>query len=93
MFIHILSYLDLESLASFSEAGRRPNGECFYYLQLELQHALEQSTSSRHAKPLPSNLPGLNYVRRLATIDQVTTERTVRTLYHNVICHRSLYIR
>ncbi|KAL3776435.1 hypothetical protein ACHAW5_009244 [Stephanodiscus triporus] len=36
----VLSYLDARSLASFSETARRPNFECFYFLELQLQRAL-----------------------------------------------------
>lgn len=37
---NVFSYLDGRSLASFSETARRPNFECFYFLELQLQRAL-----------------------------------------------------
>jgi hypothetical protein len=36
----VFSFLDATSLAAFSETGRRPNFECFYFLELQLQRAL-----------------------------------------------------
>mmetsp|Transcript_21245 Transcript_21245/g.46107 ORF Transcript_21245/g.46107 Transcript_21245/m.46107 type:complete len:872 (-) Transcript_21245:196-2811(-) len=38
----VFGFLDLPSLAAFSETARRPNFEVFYYLQLQLQRALLQ---------------------------------------------------
>lgn len=38
--MNVFSFLDAHSLASFSETARRPNFECFYFLELQLQRAL-----------------------------------------------------
>ncbi len=40
VLMNVFSYLDGRSLASFSETARRPNFECFYFLELQLQRAL-----------------------------------------------------
>ena len=37
IMMHIFSYLDFNSLRYFSETALRPNFECFYFLQLQLQ--------------------------------------------------------
>jgi hypothetical protein len=40
ILMHVFTFLDAQSLASFSETARRPNFEVFYFLQLQLQRAL-----------------------------------------------------
>ena len=40
VLMNVFSFLDARSLAAFSETGRRPNFECFYFLELQLQRAL-----------------------------------------------------
>ncbi|KAL7536859.1 hypothetical protein ACHAWF_005585 [Thalassiosira exigua] len=40
VLMNVFSFLDARSLASFSETGRRPNFECFYFLELQLQRAV-----------------------------------------------------
>lgn len=40
IMMHVFSFLDAQSLSAFSETARRPNFECFYFLQLQLQRAL-----------------------------------------------------
>mmetsp|Transcript_8740 Transcript_8740/g.15867 ORF Transcript_8740/g.15867 Transcript_8740/m.15867 type:complete len:912 (-) Transcript_8740:294-3029(-) len=40
VLMNVFSFLDAHSLASFSETARRPNFECFYFLELQLQRAL-----------------------------------------------------
>jgi hypothetical protein len=40
VLMNVFSYLDGRSLASFSETGRRPNFECFFFCELQLQRAL-----------------------------------------------------
>ena len=39
IMMHVFTFLDAPALAAFSETGRRPNFECFYFLQLQLQRA------------------------------------------------------
>ena len=39
ILMNVFSFLDANSLASFSETGRRPNFEVFYFLELQLQRA------------------------------------------------------
>lgn len=40
VLMNVFSFLDAQSLASFAETGLRPNFECFYFLELQLQRAL-----------------------------------------------------
>jgi hypothetical protein len=40
ILMHVFTFLDAKDLAAFSETARRPNFECFYFLQLQLQRAL-----------------------------------------------------
>lgn len=39
IMMHVLSFLPTSSIAAFSETARRPNFECFYFLQLQLERA------------------------------------------------------
>jgi hypothetical protein len=43
ILMQVLSFLSPVDLVSFSETGRRANFECFYYLQLQIQRALQYS--------------------------------------------------
>ena len=40
VLMNVFSFLDAQSLASFSETAKRPNFEVFYFLELQLQRAL-----------------------------------------------------
>jgi len=40
VLMNVFPYLDANSLAAFSVTGKRPNFECFYFLELQLQRAL-----------------------------------------------------
>ena len=40
ILMHVFTFLNAPSLATFSETARRPNFEVFYYLQLQLQRSL-----------------------------------------------------
>lgn len=46
ILMNVFTYLDAASLAAFSETGRRPNFECFYFLELQLQRALLRGTAT-----------------------------------------------
>jgi hypothetical protein len=39
ILMNVFGYLDVKDLSAFSETARRPNFECFYFLQLQLQRA------------------------------------------------------
>jgi len=39
IMMHVLSFLPTSSLSAFSETARRPNFECFYFLQLQFERA------------------------------------------------------
>jgi hypothetical protein len=46
ILMNVFTYLDAASLAAFSETGKRPNFECFYFLELQLQRGLLRGTSA-----------------------------------------------
>ena len=46
VLMNVFTYLDAASLAAFSETGKRPNFECFYFLELQLQRGLLRGTSA-----------------------------------------------
>lgn len=93
ILMDILSYLDLNSLASFSETGRRPNNECYYYLHLQLQQFTED-TSRKDESPnsrtnrsdvfkLNQQLPGMGIVQRLVNLDRQTAIDAVQSYYYD----------
>jgi Ankyrin repeat len=92
LLMHILSFLDLESLNSFSETGRRPNGECYYFIRLQLQHVLRLAKSTMTGSVdsigcndyLINGLPDLQYLYRFAVMDFDRTEAMIQTLYNNL---------
>jgi len=43
ILMQVLSFVSPADLVNFSETGRRANFECFYYLQLQIQRALQCS--------------------------------------------------
>lgn len=47
ILMNVFTYLDAASLASFSETGKRPNFECFYFLELQLQRGLLRGIAMR----------------------------------------------
>ena len=71
----LFGYLDIDSLAAFSETARRPNFEVFYYLQLQLQRALLPSTAEDHGL---SPIAGTTHLARLARTDYTTAEQVVQ---------------
>jgi len=48
VLMNVFSFLDAHSLAAFSETARRPNFECFYFLELQLQRALLMGDGCNH---------------------------------------------
>ncbi|KAL9185669.1 hypothetical protein ACHAXT_003446 [Thalassiosira profunda] len=49
VLMSVFSFLDAHALAAFSETGRRPNFEVFYFLELQLQRALLVGEGHRYA--------------------------------------------
>lgn len=65
VMMHVLSFLELDDLAAFSETSKTSNYECFYYLQHQLQRASLKEVPSVH---------GLDIVARLASLDSSKLE-------------------
>ena len=81
--VNVCSFLDSESLASFSETARRPNYDCFYFLQLQLQRALLASEQSSCAVETSSEKPasgisGASAITRLASLDRPKAAEVVQ---------------
>jgi Ankyrin repeats (many copies) len=68
LLVNILQFLDLDSLASFSEAGRRPNGESYYFIRMQLQHILHLAKTSTSQIMLPLN-PASTTTTFLSSLD------------------------
>lgn len=62
ILMNVFSYLDGRSLASFSETARRPNFECFYFLELQLQRALLVGDSHSYCGPSQENCEVDDYI-------------------------------
>mmetsp|Transcript_31734 Transcript_31734/g.66753 ORF Transcript_31734/g.66753 Transcript_31734/m.66753 type:complete len:946 (-) Transcript_31734:48-2885(-) len=72
VLMNVFSFLDAQSLASFSETGRRPNFECFYFLELQLQRALLMG-DSHHFGSVGNNIDGKNEML-LGRVDEGVVE-------------------
>ena len=108
ILMNVFTFCDAESLAAFSETARRPNFECFYFLQLQLQRALlvwkndnddNSPTPDNQEDPL-SAIAGVGAIRRLAALDRPQAEQTVQdfldsnsTLSTMPLSHSLAYIR
>lgn len=68
ILMHVFTFLDASSLSQFSQTARRPNFECFYFLQLELQRALLSSAL----------MPGSGCISRLAHHDGAAAQAIVQ---------------
>ncbi|KAL7564775.1 hypothetical protein ACA910_021038 [Epithemia clementina (nom. ined.)] len=76
ILMNVFTYLDIDSLASFSETALRPNFEVFYYLQLQLQRSLLLSpVSSDHGL---SPIKGTSRLTRLARAEYKRAEQIVQ---------------
>ena len=93
IMMHVFTFLDVQGLAAFSQTARRPNFECFYFLQLKLQSSLLSMPcrySYREVAPLS----------RLAQWDAPAAQRIVQTyvssnstLRQMPLSHSLAYIR
>lgn len=95
IMVHVLNYLDADSLMEFSQTARRPNFECFYFLQLQLQKALlvipDDSLQA---------MAGSGCVSRLAQVDEPLARQIVKdysdsnsTLRTMPLSHSLAYVR
>ena len=55
ILMNVFTFLDAASLAAFSETARRPNFECFYFLELQLQRALLRGATTANSTRYPWN--------------------------------------
>jgi len=71
VLMNVFSFLDARSLASFSETARRPNFECFYFLELQLQRALLMGEGHNHFREEEND-----YVDNLLPEEEVEEEES-----------------
>jgi hypothetical protein len=103
IMMHVFTFLDAPALAAFSETGRRPNFECFYFLQLQLQRAaLVDSDLKGHESGSDSlgEIGGVGCLSRLASMDREAAMNIVEeysdsnsTLREMPLSHSLAYIR
>ena len=67
IMMHVLSFLPTSSIAAFSETARRPNFECFYFLQLQLEHASLWKQFQEAQIPMGNNDSFWNYQHQLSS--------------------------
>ena len=95
IMMHVMTFLDIKALAAFSQTARRPNFECFYFLQLQLQSSLlSQPYRYEYA------LEGTATVSRLAQGDAHYAQHIMQTyvdsnstLRQMPLSHSMAYIR
>jgi len=76
ILMQVLSFLSPVDLVSFSETGRRANFECFYYLQLQIQRALQYSHILDFINPFGIQpLVGTATFSRLASIGPMEAQK------------------
>ena len=103
ILMHVFTFLDASTLRDFSQAARRPNFECFYFLQLQLQRAMLPSSTSAEAdideKP-PDLLAGSGCLSRLAERDPAAAQHVLQaylnsnsTLKTMPLSHSLAYLR
>jgi hypothetical protein len=105
ILMNVFTFLDAQSLASFSQTARRPNFEVFYFLQLQLQRALLVAPFSCQDEPLKSHddlsaIAGVSCLSRLASLDLPQAQGTVEeylqsnsTLRTMPLSHSVAYMR
>eukprot|EP00586_Coscinodiscus_wailesii_P001758 CAMPEP_0172492202 /NCGR_PEP_ID=MMETSP1066-20121228/23256_1 /TAXON_ID=671091 /ORGANISM="Coscinodiscus wailesii, Strain CCMP2513" /LENGTH=703 /DNA_ID=CAMNT_0013261677 /DNA_START=127 /DNA_END=2235 /DNA_ORIENTATION=+ len=69
IMVNIISFLPLSSLAAFSATARRPNFECFYFLQLQLERALGMYSIEQCSSSSFPIIRGSGAITRLSRID------------------------
>ena len=90
ILMNVFTFLNAQSLASFSETARRPNFEVFYFLQLQLQRALLVVAPSYHGEANNhdndhnesshdhlSSIAGVSCLSRLASLDPMQAQEAV----------------
>ena len=81
ILMHVFTFLDASTLRDFSQTARRPNFECFYFLQLQLQRAVLPSSSSADTdtgeKP-HDLLAGSGCLSRLAERDTAAAQNVLQ---------------
>lgn len=103
ILMHVFTFLDATTLRDFSQTARRPNFECFYFLQLQLQRAMLPPSSSADTdideKP-PDLLAGSGCLSRLAERDPAAAQHILQgylnsnsTLKTMPLSHSLAYLR
>ena len=104
IMMHVFSFLDAPALAAFSETGRRPNFECFYFLQLQLQRAMlvdsHLKTNDSSSCDSIDALAGVGCLSRVAAMNEEAARNIVQeyndsnsTLRTMPLSHSLAYIR
>ena len=103
IMMHVFTFLDAPALAAFSETGRRPNFECFYFLQLQLQRAIlvdSHVKSDDFSSDSLDTIAGVGCLSRLAAMDEMAARNIVQeynesnsTLRQMPLSHSLAYIR
>lgn len=105
ILMHVFTFLDASTLRQFSQTARRPNFECFYFLQLQLQRAMlppppASSSSSEEKTSSDFLLAGSGCLSRLAEreetaanlilINYLNSNSTLKTM---PLSHSLAYLR
>jgi hypothetical protein len=100
--MHVFTFLDGTSLAAFSETAKRPNFECFHFLQLQLQRAMIVDPQLKSVSSCDSvdAIAGVGSISRLMGMDEKAAMAIVKeyedsnsTLRMMPLSHSLAYIR
>lgn len=102
IMMHVFTFLDGTSLAAFSETAKRPNFECFHFLQLQLQRAMIVDPQLKSVSSCDSvdAIAGVGSISRLMGMDEKAAMAIVKeyedsnsTLRMMPLSHSLAYIR
>jgi hypothetical protein len=100
IMMHVFTFLDGKAMAAFSETAKRPNFECFYFLQLQLQRAMIVDSSNEKPCDSLDAIAGVGSISRLMDMDPKVAMAIVQeyqdsnsTLRTMPLSHSLAYIR
>ena len=102
IMMRVFTFLDATSLAAFSETAKRPNFECFHFLQLQLQRAMIVDPQVKSVSSCDSldAIAGVGSISRLMGMDEKAAMAIVKeyedsnsTLRMMPLSHSLAYIR
>ncbi|GKY98729.1 hypothetical protein MPSEU_000829200 [Mayamaea pseudoterrestris] len=79
---HVVTFLDLKSMAAFSETARKPNATCYRHLQLQLERAVNNQNHGRRDETA--------VITRLAQLDRHQAEAMLKQYSDRHVSNQNL---